>query len=149
MAELNNPRHEKFAQELAKGKSQRIAYRIAFPSSVNWKDTTVDVKACGLAKNDKVVVRLKELAEISTNDAIMSAQERLIYLSKIINGEAKAKKIVSYRDGVEEVECEADVSDKLKAIDLMNKMQGEYVQKVQASMSYEDNLKKVADEDEY
>ena len=113
MAELNNPRHEKVAQELANGKSQRIAYRAAFPSSVNWKDNTVDVKASCLAKNDKIMVRLKELAEISTNAAIMSAVKRTEWLTAIMISE------------------EEETKDRLKACDILNRMEGEYIEKVE------------------
>lgn len=141
-------KQEMFVQNIIKGMSQADAYRNAY-SVKKMSDNAIYTEASILLKNPKVSNRLKELTEKASIGVIMTAQERMIYLSQIIKGEAKAKKIVSYRDGAEEIECEADISDKLKAIDLMNKMQGEYVQKVQASMSYEDNLKKVADEDEY
>lgn len=141
-------KQEMFVQNIIKGMSQADAYRNAY-SVKKMSDNAIYTEASILLKNPKVSNRLKELTEKASIGVIMTAQERMIYLSQIIKGEAKAKKIVCYRDGAEEIECEADISDKLKAIDLMNKMQGEYVQKVQASMSYEDNLKKVADEDEY
>jgi phage terminase small subunit len=141
-------KQEKFVQNIMKGMSQAEAYRQSY-SAKGMSDNAIYREASLLLKNPKVAQRYEELNEKAAIGAIMTAQERMIYLSQIIKGEAKAKKIVSYRDGAEEIECEADISDKLKAIDLMNKMQGEYVQKVQASMSYEDNLKKVADEDEY
>lgn len=113
MAELKNVRHEKFAQELANGKSQRIAYRSAFPNSVNWKDSTVDVKASVLAKDDKILVRLKELAEISTNNAVMSATKRKEWLTEIM------------------LNPEEETKDKLKACDILNRMEGEYLDKVE------------------
>lgn len=141
-------KQEMFVQNIIKGMSQADAYRNAY-SVKKMSDNAIYTEASILLKNPKVSNRLKELTEKASIGVIMTAQERMIYLSQIIKGEAKAKKIVSYSDGAKEIECEADISDKLKAIDLMNKMQGEYVQKVQASMSYEDNLKKVADEDEY
>ena len=50
MGVLENARHEKFAQELSLGTTQRKAYRVAFPSSLKWKDETVDSKASALAK---------------------------------------------------------------------------------------------------
>lgn len=115
MAELKNPRHEKFAQELAKGVKQRAAYRTAFPSSVKWKDNVVDVKASVLAKNDKILVRLKELADIATNTAVMSARKRKEWLTKImLSGEEETK-------------------DKLKACDILNRMEGEYLDKVEVN----------------
>lgn len=115
MAELNNVRHEKFAQSLANGMSQRNAYRSAFPNSVKWKDETVDPKASALAKNDKVLARLRELADKASSKAIMSAIERKEWLTGIIKSEAEETK------------------DKLKAVDLLNRMEGEYVDKVQVA----------------
>lgn len=113
MAELNNVRHEKFAQGIASGMSQRNAYRAAFPNSKRWKDETVDSKASVLAKNDKVLERLRELAEKSASEAIMNAKQRKEWLTSII------------KSGEEETK------DKLKACDILNRMEGEYVEKVQ------------------
>lgn len=113
MAELENTRHEKFAQGLAEGMSQRKAYRAAFPSSVNWKDETVDAKASVLAKDDKVLERLRELADQSTTEAVMNATQRKEWLTEIIRSEAEETK------------------DKLKACDLLNRMEGAYKDKLQ------------------
>ena len=113
MAELKNVRHEKFAQGLASGMSQRNAYRAAFPNSKRWKDETVDSKASVLAKNDKVLERLREIAEQSTTEAVMNATPRKEWLTSIIRSEAEETK------------------DKLKAVDILNRMEGEYVDKVQ------------------
>lgn len=115
MAELNNARHEKFAQGLACGLSQRKAYYAAFPNSVKWKESTVDVKACELAKSDKILVRLDELRKVSTSKAVMSATERKEWLTSLIMDEAEETK------------------DKLKAVDILNRMDGEYIDKVQMS----------------
>lgn len=139
MAEIKNTRHEKFAQSIAKGMSQRKAYRAAFPSSIKWKDETVDSKASLLAKNDKVLARVKELADKSTSEAVMSAKERKEWLSNLIKDE----------------EGKIFISDKLKAVDILNKMEGEYTEKVQvngklnnpfAGMTTEELKKMVADE---
>ena len=50
-----------------------------------------------------------------------------------------------------EAEREADIDDKIKAIDTLNKMSGVYVTRLDGSLnvSYEDSLRKVADSDEY
>lgn len=115
MAELNNVRHEKFAQCIAGGMSQRKAYRAAFPRSENWKDETVDSKASVLAKSEKVLERLKELADISTNAAIMSATERKKWLTRIMESD------------------EEETKEKLKACDILNKMEGSYIEKVEVN----------------
>jgi hypothetical protein len=115
MGVLANVRHETFAQELAKGMSQRKAYRVAFPSSLKWKDETVDSKASALAKNDKVLARVTELKDVSSSKAIKTAIERKEWLSSIIDGEN-------------------DINVKLRACDLLNKMDGEYITKVEADV---------------
>lgn len=113
MAELNNARHEKFAQCLANGMSQRKAYREAFPKSEKWKDETVDARASELKKNSKVLVRLKELGAQASSKAIMSAVERKEWLTEIIKS------------------GEQDMKDRLKALDILNRMEGAYIDKVE------------------
>lgn len=127
MAELQNARHEKFAQGIAGGLSQRKAYRAAFPNSQKWKDETVDVKASQLRKNDKVLIRLEELAQKSSNDAIMDAVERKEWLTMVI------------KNAMEETK------DKLKAVDLLNKMDGTYITKVEvdANINMTDRVREV------
>lgn len=43
--------------------SQRKAYLDAFPASEKWKPSTVDEAACRLAKESKILARIKELRE--------------------------------------------------------------------------------------
>lgn len=54
------PQRERFAVELAKGKSQADAYRIAYPNS-KAKESTIWSEASTLAKNPKVTQRVHEL----------------------------------------------------------------------------------------
>lgn len=113
MAELNNARHEKFAQGIVSGLSQRKAYRAAFPNSANWKDTTVDNRASELCKKSEVLGRIKELGAKASNEAIMNATQRKEWLTKIIQSAAE------------------DTKDKLKAVDILNRMDSAYVDKVE------------------
>lgn len=56
------PKQERFCQNLeVKKMSQRAAYRDAFPASKKWNDNSVDVKACTLANEDKIMLRREEL----------------------------------------------------------------------------------------
>ena len=50
-------KQEKFCQGLFAGLSQREAYKQAYNAG-NMTDTTIDVRACELAKKSKIVVRL-------------------------------------------------------------------------------------------
>lgn len=65
---LKNARHEKFAQELAKGKSQEDAYRSAGYSG----DRTA---ACRLATNVNVTARLGQLKERAAEKAVVTAAD--------------------------------------------------------------------------
>ena len=109
------PKQEAFVQNIIQGMSQADAYRSAY-SCKNMSDNSIYVNASKLVADTKVAQRLKELREQLAKPSIMSAQERLEWLTGLIK-----------RD-------EEGVSDKLKAIDIMNKMQGEYVQKVEAEV---------------
>lgn len=113
MAELSNVRWEKYAQGIASGLSQRNAYRAAFPSSLNWKDETVDSKASALAKDDKILARVKELAQEATSKAVMTARQRKEWLTNVILSKYEETK------------------DKLKAVDILNRMDGEYTEKLE------------------
>lgn len=118
MAVLDNARHETFAQELAKGVSQRKAYRAAYPKSEKWKDATVDAKACNLAKDDKVKARyteLKEEAAKAAGGAVMTRNEKRMLLAEMARN------------------MELPASDRQRAIDLDNKMEDEYTSNVNLS----------------
>lgn len=55
------PQREVFAGEIAKGKTQADAYRVAFPSSKKWADANLWSKASALAADGKVKARVAEL----------------------------------------------------------------------------------------
>lgn len=105
---LKNPRWEKFAQALASGDSQRTAYKKAYPSSLKWKDETVDNKAYKLAKKDEVVARLNELKERAATYAVMSREEKRHIL-----------KMMAF-------DVNASYAERQRAIDIDNKMEDEY-----------------------
>ena len=115
------PKQEKFVQSLIQGMSQADAYRSAYATK-NMSDKTIHEAASRLVADSKVSARLSELREMMTKETIMSAQKRLEWLT-----EAIADKDIA-------------VNDKLKAIDIMNKMQGEYTQKVQAEVTNAVNI---------
>ena len=75
--------------------------------------------------------RIEELSQKIANNNIMTAKERQEYLTKLIN-----------RDDVK-------VSDKLKALDILNKMTGEYIQKVEVNgeLKTEDPFKNLTTEE--
>lgn len=127
-----NVKQENFIQGIIKGLSQRQAYKEAY--NANYADKDIDSKASNLFNSDKVQARYKELLKELEDKCIMTAKERMIWLSDVVRGKVKH---ISYGGNGEEFENEAYISDKLKAIDTLNKMSGEYTTKVDANVNTE------------
>lgn len=109
------PKQENFAREIVKGNSQADAYRSAY-SCKKMSDKTIWENASRLMADSKVKARVQELQEQLNKSTIMTAQERLEWLTELIKNTNEG------------------TTDRLRAIDLMNKMQGEYVQRVEATV---------------
>lgn len=118
-------KQEKFVQNIVKGMSQREAYKSSY-NAKNMKDDTIDNKACNLFKQDKIRARYEELLKKIEDKTIMTAEERQIWLSKVVKGDIKITR--EYDDEIKEYE--PYMSDRLKALDILNKMTGQYVEKV-------------------
>lgn len=121
-----NSRQEKFVNNLISGMTQRQAYKDAY--NANYDDDAIDKKASALFNKDEVQSRYKELLEKAQNEAIMTAIERKKWLSDVVNDIQREEANIKNADG-EEI-CiglkNADLNTKLKAIDILNKMEGEY-----------------------
>lgn len=109
------PKQEKFVQGIIEGMSQADAYRSAY-NVKKMTDKSIHESASRLMNDVKVAARLQELRDQLTKSTIMTAQQRLEWLTELI----KSK--------------EESTTDKLRAADIMNKMQGEYVQKIEADV---------------
>lgn len=68
-----------------------------------------------LLTNVDIKKKINELSQKIACNSIMTAKERQEYLTKLINA------------------ADVKVSDKLKALDILNKMTGEYIQKVEVN----------------
>lgn len=109
-------KQEKFAQRIIEGMSQADAYRSAY-STKRMADKTIWENASRLMNDSKVKARVQELRDQLAKPSIMTAQERLEWLTGIIKSD------------------EETTADKLKASDQMNKMQGEYLTRVEGSVN--------------
>lgn len=103
-----------FVAELVKGKSQRAAYRIAYPSSIKWKDSAVDSKASTLFRQAKARERYDELLDIVAkeleNQCVVTASEIIRELRSI--GFSDIKDYLSFKTEKQVV----DVDDEGKPI---------------------------------
>lgn len=111
-------KQEAFVQNIIQGMNQADAYRSAY-NCKNMTDNSIYVNASKLVSDAKVAQRLKELREQLAKPSIMSAQERLEWLTQLI------------------MSNDETTTDKLRAADIMNKMQGEYTQKIEADVKSE------------
>lgn len=121
---------EQFVQNIIQGMNQADAYRSAYPNSKG-SAKTVHEAASRLMGNSKVLARLTELRQELATPAIMSAQKRMEWLTDLIQND------------------DATNTDKLRALDILNKMDGEYVQKIQAEVQTETTINiELVDDDE-
>lgn len=111
------PKQEQFAKAIAlDGMNYSDAYRSAY-NTERMTDKTVNEKASLLKDDGKIRARIKELRKETDTPRIMSAQKRKEWLTEIINDTA------------------VDINARLKASDQLNRMDGEYVQKVEAEVT--------------
>jgi phage terminase small subunit len=108
-------KQEDFAKRIAEGMNQSDAYRSAYNTS-RMTDKSVWEKASELAKDVKVTARVKELRDMAAKSTIMTAQQRKEWLTEVINNP------------------EVDINARLKASDQLNRMDGEYTQKIEANV---------------
>ena len=121
---------EAFAQGIAKGMSYADAYRSAYKTDRMTQDS-IYVEASKLKDNPKVALRLKELRDMAAKPTIMTAQERKEWLTMIIK------------------DPNIDIKSRLSASDQLNKMDGEYIQKVEAEVKTETTINiELVDDDE-
>lgn len=115
MGILKNPKEEAYCQARILGSSQRKAYKAAFPASIRWKPETVDSKASHLEATDKVKARLSELQREAVKQTLLTREQRQQLLCKIaLNSAAKDR-------------------DRISALDILNKMDGDYVTKFEVN----------------
>lgn len=108
------PKQEKFVKAIVlEGMNYSDAYRSAYDTK-RMTDKSVNEKASILKDDVKIRARIKELAAEIDSQKIMSATKR-------------AEKLSSFAEA-------DDPNVAMKAIDLLNKMTGEYVQRVEADV---------------
>lgn len=115
------PKQEKFAKCIVfDGMTYSDAYRSAY-NTKGMTDKTVNEKASILKDNDKIRARMLELSAEIDSPKIMTRTKRAEKLSGL----------------AEESE---DPNVVMKAIDLLNKMTGEYIQRIEADVNTEVNI---------
>jgi len=125
------PKQERFIQNIVSGMSQREAYKNSY-NAENMGDKTIDEAASRLFNDSKINARYKELMEKLEDEAIMTAKQRMKWLSDVVNNIQKEDIYLTAdkgAEGMEDVKIGSkndDLNPKMKAIDILNKMSGEY-----------------------
>lgn len=134
---------EEFVQNLINGASQREAYKKAY-NAENMKESTIDSKASRLFKNQKVRARYDEIQERmrerQETKTILTTEERMEWLTKVVNGEIKEEHILKEGKNYVQVMKPVRVDTKLKALDLLNKMDGNYKTSIEGSLDINKKL---------
>lgn len=106
---------ENFARAIAlEGMNRSDAYRSTYNTTTERQETVWDA-ASKLASRPEVAQRIKELRGETASPQIMNARERREKLTELANSD--------------------DPNVAMKAIDLLNKMDGEYVNKIEAEVN--------------
>lgn len=85
------PKQERFAQEVASGKTQADAYRAAFDVGVNTKSATVIKRAGELMRDGSISGRVAELREPIAKKAQITLESHLEDLQRIRDAAIEAK----------------------------------------------------------
>ena len=119
-------KQERFARELAKGKTQYESFCIAYPlQAKNSKRETLDVHASTLSKKDKIMTRVNELQENALKHVKYGIEEHFNELE-----EMKELALPKTKDGKINKKL-ADIKMAIKAVELKGKVKGHYVIKTE------------------
>jgi len=102
------PKQERFAQEVAQGKSQADAYRAAFNVKPTTKPETIQANASRLMADNMVSARVAELKAAIAERVVWTMADSLDVLSTIAKG----------------IDQDAKPSDKVNAVKAINAMIG-------------------------
>lgn len=120
MNEKLNMRQRKFAEYYAQSGNATESARKA-----GYSDKFAGQNADKLLKNTNILEYIKRLAEKAEQERILTATERQVLLSDIAKDEGN------------------EPSDRIKAVDTLNKMTGEYLQKIEVNGSLKTETSKL------
>lgn len=120
MKDKLNARQRKFAEYYAQsGNTVQSAIQAGY------SENYANANACKLLENVRVAEYIKQLSDRLKDERIMSAKDRQVALSDIARNDGQ------------------NTSDRIRAIDTLNKMTGEYTVKVDAKVEQSEKLSDV------
>lgn len=133
MPKLQNPKHERFAVQVAKGIPATKAYLAAYPGA----KTQPEASASRLSRNAKVAIRIAEIQKKAETESVLTLQEMLEYLTSVARtpiGEIDEKSPLAQsaeydisttaKGKTQRRTLKIKMPDKLRAIELAAKLKG-------------------------
>jgi len=130
--------HRKFINLVASGQTQALSYKLSIGKKGVSK-AVCEVKGSQLSKRyaDLITIQREKLSEVITQarksevvesalKSVLSVAERLEWLTKLVNGEIKAKQPFVIGGKIMEYPSEPSHNDRIKALAELNKMDGAY-----------------------
>jgi len=135
---LSNQRWEKFCQAITSGKSCAASYKSAYEDS---SQRAAESSAFDLLRNPRVQQRIKWIQDQLSEHCLITKKQRLDYAfevlmstcadmtpeNPIVQSWKRTRKTVGRGEDAEEWETEEiKICDKMRALDIINKMLGDY-----------------------
>lgn len=127
-----SPKQKKYCRERIKGKTQRQAHKDA-GYTPGASDKTHDELACRLEADDRIKAELERLQRLADAGAVLNREQRIRLLSEMAADDTRKD------------------DSRQRAIDMLNKMGGDYSEKqiieakAEVSLSYEEKRQAVLD----
>lgn len=124
-----NPKQERFCNEYASSGNATAAYKKIY----DVKDTaTAQSASSRLLADERIQKYLRDLSEELQDSTVASRQELQQFATAVMRGEVKS--VVLDRDG-NPIELPAQLKDRLKALELLSRLQGLFVSKQELEIS--------------
>ena len=124
-----NPKQQKFCNEYASSGNATASYVKVY----GVKDTaTAQAASSRLLADEKIQKYLRDLSEELQDSTIATRQELQQFATSVVRGEIKS--VALDRDG-NPIELPAQLKDRLKALELLSRLQGLFVSKQELAIS--------------
>lgn len=139
MVEITKQQERFCLEYIHNGLNGKQAYKVAYPKCKS--EQAAEAGASRLLRNVKVQEYIKELQSEFKKTKVMSIEDRREWLSNIVGEKVLDKSTKYNKDGDEiVVERAASLFDKMKAIDMLNKMDGAYTENINANVKNDNPL---------
>ena len=114
-------KQQNFVRDIITGMGPSEAYRNNYKTAKNWGNQSVASEANKLLNMPHIAKEMRRLKDEADTTAIASREDRLRFLTEVMNTE------------------ENELRDRIKAVEVMNRMSGDNIQTTNANISIDKN----------